>query len=53
MKAITTVSIPIQIEMYGIAVAIKKPKEARLLYLHVNVEMNKCYFQRSLEFFDL
>ena len=52
MKAISTGSIPMEIEMYGIAVAIKKPREAKLLYLNINLETKKCCFRRSLEFFD-
>ena len=35
MKAISTGSIPMETEMYGIAVAIKKPREAKLVYLNI------------------
>ena len=52
MKAISTGSIPTEIQMYGIAVAIKKPQEAKLLYMKINLEKRKCFFRRSLEFFD-
>ena len=41
-----------EIQMYGIAIAIKKPREAKLFYLNVNLETKKCCFRRSLEFFD-